>query len=270
MAPHAFSPQPGNAPAPQSKPKFESAPGKWQAPGGSWKCSACLNVNFPTRTACNRCGKSVHESAAGLTLGAPRAALAGDSAWACPACHNQNYPGRVICNRCSLPRPGPTLPTFAASATPLLAGGFHPPHLSWRCADDGCRNINFPTRTACNKCGAARAQPQGRATIPPAALQHPGCWVCPDPACSNVNFPTRMRCNRCDTLRPAAPLYSTPPTVVSGLQRLSGPSAAGQPQFPGGSWRCAGCRNVNFPQRTQCNRCQAARPGAAPARFAPY
>lgn len=82
--------------------------GKQQAPEGSWICTACNNVNYPTRTTCNStsCGKP----RAAVDGGPPPTANDGpppEGAWTCPSCQNVNYPTRSVCNRraCGLPRP---------------------------------------------------------------------------------------------------------------------------------------------------------------------
>lgn len=88
-------------------------------PEGSWVCSSCGNINFPTRTTCNRgvCGKPREEVDAGPPP--PEGGGKGqnpfrqqaeipDGAWTCEGCGNVNFPTRTVCNRrvCGLPRPG--------------------------------------------------------------------------------------------------------------------------------------------------------------------
>lgn len=73
------------------------------APSGSWKCSACQNVNYPQRTTCN--GKSCGRPREEVELTAAAAAPPGS--WTCPNCANINFPNRAFCNKkaCGQPKP---------------------------------------------------------------------------------------------------------------------------------------------------------------------
>lgn len=74
------------------------------APDGSWICTSCQNVNWPTRETCNARG-----------CGQPRTLVDGgappstdpEGSWVCPSCSNVNWPERTTCNKrgCGLPKP---------------------------------------------------------------------------------------------------------------------------------------------------------------------
>lgn len=147
-------------------------------PPGSWSCSQCGNVNWPTRSTCN--GKRggalcalAREQCEGPREGAKNGPPPGS--WLCASCGNVNWPIRTTCNgkNCSRTRDevdgGAPIPPMVI-ATPTMALPVPPPsHLSQLpaqlpCAPDGawichvCQNVNWPTRTHCNRrtCGAQR------------------------------------------------------------------------------------------------------------------
>lgn len=77
-------------------------------PEGSWQCSACQNVNWPTRDTCNAkaCGQPRHLVDGGAPGKAPQQA-APEGSWTCPSCQNVNFPTRTHCNKrtCGLAKP---------------------------------------------------------------------------------------------------------------------------------------------------------------------
>ena len=86
----------------------------------------------------------------------------------------------------------------------------------------------------------------------------PGNWFCP--SCNNENWPSRHSCNRCKVPKPGGQnggVQAVHNTGGGGLQVKNQPGDAG-------NWRCPGCNNENWPQRTSCNRCRTPR-GAAQA-----
>jgi uncharacterized OB-fold protein len=90
-----------------------------------------------------------------------------------------------------------------------------------------------------------------------------GNWKCPQ--CANVNFGTRMQCNRCQLPKPsdhelaeraqAAAVGRANPTAGNVAPHHRGP-VEGQD----GNWKCLSCSNVNFANRTHCNRCGIPKP----------
>lgn len=113
----------------------------------------------------------------------------------------------------------------------------------WICPVASCGNENWPLRTFCNKCKAPK----------------PGPWDCP--TCGNHNFEKRTFCNKksCGRPRPGAPsgLMSQ-----MGMMMPMNPMMMQQPmmgQNPPGSWICRGCKNVNWPLRTSCKKCEMSR-----------
>jgi len=123
--------------------------GASNSPAGSWLCLACKNVNYPARTSCNArgCGLPRDE----VDGGPPTAANGGPQ--------GGNTPVPTAMPRTSGYSPAPTpLPEsggmgtgVATTATPAAPEG------SWVCP--ACQNVNWPTRTVCNKrtCGLPRS-----------------------------------------------------------------------------------------------------------------
>merc|ERR1719199_1990152 len=65
---------------------------------GDWKCYACGNNNYASRTVCNKPGCGVPKEA----FIAKSGLRAGD--WLCPACANHNFSGKTNCKMCGAPR----------------------------------------------------------------------------------------------------------------------------------------------------------------------
>eukprot|EP00747_Dinoflagellata_sp_TGD_P213694 gnl/TRDRNA2_/TRDRNA2_86616_c0_seq2.p1 gnl/TRDRNA2_/TRDRNA2_86616_c0~~gnl/TRDRNA2_/TRDRNA2_86616_c0_seq2.p1 ORF type:complete len:236 (+),score=39.34 gnl/TRDRNA2_/TRDRNA2_86616_c0_seq2:106-813(+) len=159
----------------------------------------------------------------------------------------------------------------------------------WTCLK--CGNLNYQSRIFCNmrKCGAPRSEEN---------------WRCP--GCGNENYASRLFCNmrKCQLARPglsASALHQQRfgPGAKGGgkmggaggmmngmmgnygnnmmmMQQMMGAQMVGKP--PPGSWMCTACNNINFPNRTHCNKktCGQARaavdggyPGSANAGAAP-
>ena len=160
------------------------------------------------------------------------------------------------------------------------------PEGSWTCPSnpDGtpCGNVNWPQRTHCNVKSCALPKPAHLGPPPAQArslwasgggggggIQHPeGSWTCPSnpdgTPCGNVNWPQRTHCN---VKSCALPKPGTEHEVGYDPQPRGGGGGGGI-QHPEGSWTCATypdglyCGNVNWPQRTVCNKqeCRMPRP----------
>lgn len=89
-------------------------------PEGSWQCLDCGNVNFPQRTTCN-----------GKACGRAREEVDGGP-------------------------PPPGTSAIQPKTKPIIPAGQNPEG-SWVCP--GCQNINWPTRTNCNKRGCGLPRP---------------------------------------------------------------------------------------------------------------
>lgn len=78
--------------------------GKNSSPIGSWVCTACQNVNFPTRDKCN--AKGCGQSRELVDGGPPGTSAAPEGSWVCSSCQNLNWPSRTHCNarNCGQPR----------------------------------------------------------------------------------------------------------------------------------------------------------------------
>jgi len=78
--------------------------------------------------------------------------------WECVACQNVNFPTRDKCNakNCGQPRHlvDGGAPSYSPPPPPRNSSA---PEGSWTCP--GCENLNYPTRTVCNKRGCGLAKP---------------------------------------------------------------------------------------------------------------
>jgi len=86
--------------------------------------------------------------------------------------------------------------------------------------------------------------------------EHPeGSWACA--SCGNVNWPKRTTCNQktCNMPREAADAS----LQLQGVGGGGGGGAGGA--HPEGSWACMACKNINWPKRTECNKCSMPRAG---------
>jgi len=74
-----------------------------------------------------------------------------------------------------------------------------------------------------------------------------GSWVCL--SCQNTNFPQRTTCNAKNCGRQRHEVDGGPPQAQAVDIRPQGRGSD-----PPGSWGCHACGNVNWPQRTTCNK----------------
>lgn len=132
------------------------------SPPGSWVCSTCQNVNFPTRMTCNgnrgACGTPrSFTTAKGGSKGTPPT-----GSWVCTICANVNFPSRTTCNGNTCGRERSEVdggPPDAPEARVSFSGGAErapAPEGAWTCRL--CQNVNWPNRMTCNAraCGAPR------------------------------------------------------------------------------------------------------------------
>lgn len=136
-----------------------------------------------------------------------------DGNWRCLSCSNINFGTRAVCNRCQSPRPSDVQLMQAQMEAPAVRKGGAPVEGvdgNWKCLS--CTNINFASRTHCNRCQAPKPTPeQLEAAAYAPAGQRPaafgkggppvegmdGNWKCIN--CGNINFVQRAKCNRCQT-----------------------------------------------------------------------
>ena len=109
-----------------------TAAGK-EASHGKWVCGKCTNLNYASRTECNRCQASKTgpdssatriaatskpvKAAAKTTAKNPADAGSGDGKWVCNKCNNLNYASRADCNRCQAAKVGAVGYNHAISST---------------------------------------------------------------------------------------------------------------------------------------------------------
>lgn len=228
----------------------------------AWTCPGCGNENHPNRPFCNM--RSCGMAKPGLRqqdilLAAQQAKIGG-------------LPGPQVVMPNVLPQ---TLP-------PASHGAYGGQPGSWACT--ACGNVNWPARTVCNgkngACGQPRPAGAGaaprtqmpaahrlpaaqkpRGAPPDGAANPPGSWQCA--ACGNMNWPTRTTCNGkkggavCGLTRSdVCPSVVAP--AAAPVQKRGGDAGTS----PEGSWVCHLCQNVNYPQRTTCNRRSCGAPRA--------
>lgn len=260
---------------------------------GAWQCTACPNVNFATRDACNRCAapKPAEQPPSQQARGG--APVAGENGnWQCSSCQNVNFPMREVCNRCHAPKPqgmydAAPQPVQGAGRAPVAGEGGN-----WACTS--CGNVNFPMREFCNLCQAPKVQSAASANTSRPA----GTWSCH--ACQNVNTAICNRCqtpqleanweeleelrnllaerdsqlrerdHRIKTLEAALDQQLLQQEVADFGGGAAGGHKGGAPVAGvDGNWQCPSCQNVNFPARDACNRCHLPRPAPQAPNGAP-
>jgi hypothetical protein len=143
--------------------------------------------------------------------------------WICSKCNNKNFHHRSECNRCQSGRDdqvvSPQVQTGKSSSqitSAIVTSAIvktevaknknivrktnEAANVNWICLS--CKNDNFPTRTACNRCHEDRPSMDIRKTEKTEKngnLSNVN-WICI--SCKNDNFPTRTTCNRCQSDRP--------------------------------------------------------------------
>lgn len=250
------------------------------SPGGlnNWFCE-CGNENFPNRLFCNRrtCGlakpgltQAELKSSGGeyLSKGSSMPQFGGkgggnqapreyeQGSWTCSFCGNVNFPLRTTCNGkkngvCGQPREiadaGPPVGPPAASRGPNKGGG--------KGGGCGMNDMMSMMMNMLNDGGSGKGGFGWKSggSQPAKPMQQPqqwkeGSWVCT--ACTNINFPNRDTCNKrvCGRLRvevDGGPPPGSPGAQIASVQNLPAPE---------GSWHCGHCNNLNWPQRTTCNK----------------
>jgi len=226
-------------------------------PIGSWKCIQCKNINWPQRHFCNRCELKRQSDASTIRTSPQLQQGLATSAMMVPhqlAQHTYNpaprfgatyvggngmFSSSPFSHANMLQQGNPVSLTRPAAST---SGAFDSrlsehPEGSWECME--CNNINWPRRTSCNRCEASREtaeKPRSASTVPPQRREF-------------GNFPPHgSQSMQGYSVSQGHPMSA--PVRTDG-NRLS--------EHPEGSWECIECKNINWPRRTSCNRCEASR-----------
>mmetsp|Transcript_26306 Transcript_26306/g.25141 ORF Transcript_26306/g.25141 Transcript_26306/m.25141 type:complete len:297 (+) Transcript_26306:102-992(+) len=165
--------------------------------------------------------------------------------WICSKCNNKNFHHRSECNRCQSGRDDKVaspqvqtgklssqitsaiVNTEVAKNKNIVRKTNEAANVNWICLS--CKNDNFPTRTACNRCHEDRpstARGKTETTEKIGNLSNIN-WICI--SCKNDNFPTRTTCNRCQSERPN---NSEKKSIITG----KGPKIAGPISGKSLSW----------------------------------
>jgi len=210
---------------------------------GEWKCLACGNLNYPSRTFCNMrsCGKP-----RGWTPDGDNSALlmqqqlAQQQQQIALLSNAQMGMGGMGGNMLSLMGMGGGAMDMGLGAAGMNQLGM-----------DGMGNMammggNMAQSAALN---------QSHANAPP------GSWICE--ACGNLNYATRTKCNshKCGLPRSVANQLAS--GVAPNATTAAKPQQQSQQQLSQpGNWTCPSCGNINYPSRMVCNRytCKLPRP----------
>jgi len=192
---------------------------------GDWRCSICGDLNFASRTACRSClterSSATNPSTANFTTSSTNPSTTNFTT-------SSTNPSTANFTTSST---NPSTTNFSTSTNtniPMQKPG------DWHC---NCGEMNFASRTACRKCGAAKGQPRST----PVPQKRPGDWNCP--RCNELNFARNQSCRNCKTV----------PSLVG--RATSGTTV---PQKPG-DWVCS-CGELNFARNQSCRKCRSSKP----------
>eukprot|EP00116_Pleurobrachia_bachei_P002512 sb/3462774/ len=223
----------------------------------NWLCYNCDNVNLPFRSECNKCKIEKKEG-----INPETAYKRTNLDWKCTVCDNVNFYYRVFCNKCQLPKSE-------------IGEEMKPPEP----AED---HVLSSLSAAVHAVGAALGQPvpaapgttepgSGASAVAPSANSSlaPGPLTIPVGAGAVDNKPTYQT---------SYTSYSKPPTKdhpPGTGESIDAVQMFRQQQQPVGNkprshftvdyervqnrtdnWTCFNCDNLNFPLRTQCNKCK--------------
>lgn len=213
------------------KPPDQQSQGPKPEQGECWTCRDCGNENWPLRSTCNKRG-----------CGAP-------GPWTCPACQNKNFQGRDTCNRrtCGQPRPG------AASGCGKggCKGGMGMPQGAQLHQMSMLSGVDVQTLQKIMAIQAGMGVMPGGPAATAASSPPAGSWACS--GCGNINWPLRSSCNNKQCQMPRSQADQPMPAITVGGGGGKGGGGKGETP-PDGSWVCAGCKNVNWPLRSTCNK----------------
>ena len=236
----------------------ETRAGRASVGDSQWNCSECSNQNFHFRTECNKCkGPRPLRIISTVDVNGFYGGIGNNGAATVSADYGYGYSdpnfgaGFPVQSYNSVNSYGNNTQSYNSSQSNQPSQQqSDDPSSDWVCSQ--CRNVNWPKRTKCNKCGLDKgvASDPGQSSNPQSGYDvqsnDPDAnWVCSVPECQNVNWPKRTKCNKCGVDKGAM------------SPALGGGSAEGD-----GNWVCVDCQNVNWPKRTKCNKCGVGKPGA--------
>lgn len=229
----------------------------------AWTCLACGNFNYGGRAVCNM-----------KTCSQPKPI----EAWTCPSCGNENLANRPFCNMrsCGLAKPGLRAQDMAPAASVLPQMPQTPQmHHMGQMQQNPMQQMQQQMRMQqmpMQQMHMQQAMPTQMAGGQSAG--GPGQWNCG--VCGNVNWEKRSTCNgqkgTCGVPRPGAGTGNIPPVLphaggatnaaygaAAHVQHMAmrAPQVSQVPMGggdPEGSWACPQCLNVNWPQRSSCNK----------------
>lgn len=162
-------------------------------------------------------------------------------------------------------------PIFMPANPMMSTPAQYPP--DWKCLS--CANINFAKRTECKMCSAPRTAESPATHI---SSKYQPDWKCT--SCGNVNFAKRQECKQCAAPRTEDAEAAYAPThaihkmnrpmggmgmmgmmgMGMGMGMGGGGGGGGMQSAKPGDWNCAGCGYLNFARRSECGKCNAAKP----------
>ena len=205
-----------------------------------WLCMSCGNSNYPYRIACNKCKLPKHQ--------AMTASRSFDSEkpenWLCFNCDNVNLPFRTECNKCKIDKKEGINPETAFKRT----------NRDWKCTV--CENVNFYYRIFCNKCQLPKSEigedVPGQMGNDMKYSNYPTYGESYEPG-PTVPLPTELRGVPTEPIeQAAAAMYQ------EQVQKSQGNNFTVDKEMVSNrteNWTCGNCDNLNYPLRTQCNKC---------------
>lgn len=208
-----------------------------------WLCMSCGNSNYPYRIACNKCKLPKHQA-----MTATRS-FDSDKAenWLCFNCDNVNLPFRTECNKCKIDKKEGVNPETAFKRT----------NLDWKCTV--CENVNFYYRVFCNKCQLPKSEigeevaggrgGDARSNSFPSFSDNTS-------SSGAVALPEELSGVPTEPIEAAAAAMYKEQVRAVGSSNVNYTIQHEIVNDRNNNWTCFNCDNLNYPLRTQCNKCR--------------